>query len=157
MPPSAFLALMASAAQACHRATGIPASFTLAQAALESSWGARCPGNNLFGIKADAAWKGATVDVPTHEVVNGQRIAITAKFRAYPSWAECMTDHAAFFKANRRYRDCFLETTGEGWARAVAKAGYATDPNYAASLIAVMGNRPGGRNLAQFDLLADGA
>ena len=77
MPPSAFLALMVGPAQACQRATGIPASFTLAQAALESGWGARCPGNNLFGIKADKAWKGPTVDVPTHEVVKGQRVAIT--------------------------------------------------------------------------------
>jgi flagellum-specific peptidoglycan hydrolase FlgJ len=152
MPPSAFLALMASAAQACQRATGIPASFTLAQAALESSWGQDAPGNNLFGVKADRGWKGPTVDVPTHEVVNGQRIAITDKFRRYDSWAACMVDHAAFFKVNPRYAACFRETTGEGWARAVAKAGYATDPDYAAKLIATMGNRPGGRNLAQYDV-----
>jgi flagellum-specific peptidoglycan hydrolase FlgJ len=39
-----------------------------------------------------------------------------------------MVDHAAFFKANARYAACFKEKTGEGWARAVAKAGYATDP-----------------------------
>lgn len=154
MPPSAFLALMVGPAQACQRATGIPASFTLAQAALESGWGARCPGNNLFGIKADKAWKGPTVDVDTHEVIKGQRVAITDKFRAYPSWAACMLDHAAFFKANPRYRDCFKQTTGEGWARAVAAAGYATDPNYAKLLIDVMGNRPGGRNMAQYDVPA---
>jgi len=154
MPPSAFLALMVGPAQACQRATGIPASFTLAQAALESGWGARCPGNNLFGIKADKAWKGPTVDVATHEVVRGQRVAITDKFRAYPSWEACMVDHAAFFKANPRYAACFRETTGEGWARAVAAAGYATDPDYAKLLIDVMGNRTGGRNMAQYDLPA---
>jgi len=147
MPPSAFLAMMVGPAQACQRATGIPASLILAQAALESGWGVRCPGNNLFGIKADKAWKGPTVDVPTHEVIKGKRIAITDKFRAYASWADSMKDHARFFQVNKRYRDCFKETTGEGWARAVAKAGYATDPNYASLLISIMR----GRKMAQYD------
>lgn len=50
MNPQAFLDLMVPAAQACHARTGIPASFTLAQAALESSWGRATPGFNLFGI-----------------------------------------------------------------------------------------------------------
>jgi flagellar protein FlgJ len=146
--------MMVKPAQACQRATGIPASFILAQAALESAWGSRCPGNNLFGVKADKAWKGPTVDVPTHEVIKGQRIAITGKFRAYASWAECIADHATFFEANPRYSACFRESTGEGWARAVAAAGYATDPAYAKLLIDVMGNRPGGRNMAQYDVPA---
>jgi hypothetical protein len=34
----------------------------------------------------------------------------------------------------------------------VAAAGYATDPNYASLLISVMGNRPCGRNMAQYDV-----
>lgn len=37
-------------------------------------------------------------------------------------------------------------------ARALAGAGYATDPDYADKLIAVMGNRPGGRKMAQYDV-----
>jgi flagellar protein FlgJ len=141
--------MLAQAAQDCQRKTGIPASLTLAQAALESSWGARAPGNNLFGIKADPSWKGATVPILTHEVVNGQRVAITARFRAYASLAESLVDHAEFFLRNQRYRRCFAETTGEGWARAVAAAGYATDPGYADKLISIMR----GRDLARFDQL----
>ena len=148
MPPSAFIGIMTQAAQDCQRKTGIPASFTLAQAALESGWGSRCPGNNLFGVKADRSWKGPTVDVPTHEVIKGVRVAVVDKFRAYSSWEECMVDHAKFFRDNRRYASCFRETTGEGWARAVAAAGYATDPNYASLLISVMR----GRNMAQYDV-----
>jgi flagellar protein FlgJ len=147
MPPSAFLGMLAQAAQDCQRKTGILASITLAQAALESSWGARAPGSNLFGIKADTAWKGPTVDVPTHEVIHGQSVAITTKFRAYSSWLESMIDHAQFLLKNPRYAACFKETTGAGWARAVAKAGYATDPDYADKLIAIMRDR----NLAFYD------
>lgn len=148
MPPTSFIAMLLAGAQECQRATGIPASVTIAQAALESGWGERVRGNNLFGIKADKAWKGKTVDVPTHEVIKGQRVFVVDKFRAYNSWAECVMDRARFLKANPRYAKCFRETTGEGWARAMAAAGYATDPAYAEKLISVMR----GRKMAQYDV-----
>lgn len=148
MPPSAFLALLVGPAQACQRATGVPASITLGQAALESGWGKKCPGNNLFGIKADRSWKGPTVDFTTREHINGKDIVIVDTFRAYPSWLDSMVDHAQFLVKNRRYAGCFKETTSDGWARAVAAAGYATDPDYAGELIAVMH----GRKMAQYDV-----
>lgn len=147
MKPEAFLDMLIGPARECQRLTGIPASFTLAQAALESSWGARAPGCNLFGIKADKGWKGAVTLVATHEVINGQRVALTDQFRCYRTWDECLADRAAFFRRNPRYADCFKESTGGGWARAVAKAGYATDPEYAEKLIAIMY----GRNMTRFD------
>ncbi|MDN4036808.1 glycoside hydrolase family 73 protein [Massilia sp. YIM B02443] len=149
MPPSAFINLLLPAAQRVHREHGIPASVTIAQGALESGWGARAPGNNLFGIKADPAWKGKTVDIRTHEYVAGRRVDIVAKFRAYASIDDCIADRARFLKANPRYAPCFREVTGEAWARALQKAGYATDPKYAESLIAVMR----GRNMSQYDNL----
>lgn len=148
MNPTDFIKALLPAAKACQKATGVPASVTLAQGALESGWGERAPGNNLFGIKADSSWKGSTISFPTTEYINGKKVSATLKFRAYPDWAGSMLDHAAFFHDNPRYHACFSEKTGEGWARALAKAGYATDPNYAASLIAVMK----GRNMAQYDL-----
>jgi flagellum-specific peptidoglycan hydrolase FlgJ len=147
MKPADFIAKILPAAQASHAATGIPASFTIAQAALESAWGEKAPGNNLFGIKANKAWTGAVTEFATHEVINGQRIAITDKFRAYPSWRESINDHADFFRKNPRYAACFKEISGAGWARAVAAAGYATDPSYAKLIISIIG----GRNLQQYD------
>lgn len=148
MSPADFLDQLLLGARTCQRTSGIPVSFTLAQAALESAWGTRAPGNNLFGMKADPAWKGSTVDVATHEVIAGKSVAITAKFRAYSTWADCLADHARFYLDNPRYAPAFRETTGEGWARAVAKAGYATDPAYADKLIAIIR----GRNLSRFDI-----
>lgn len=149
MLPQDFIKKILPAAQACQRATGVPASVTIAQAALESGWGERAPGNNLFGIKADAAWKGATTSFPTTEYIAGEKVALTLNFRSYPDWSGSVVDHAAFFHANPRYHGCFSEATGEGWARALAKAGYATDPNYAAALIAVMR----GRRMEQYDVV----
>lgn len=152
MSPSEFLDQVVPAARACHRATGIPASFTLAQAALESAWGASQlakRGFNLFGVKADAAWQGPTISMDTAEVYNGKRVMVPARWRQYPSWIACLTDRALFFRKNHRYADCFKETTGEGWCRTVAAAGYATDPNYANKIIGIIR----GRNLTRFDNL----
>ena len=149
MKPQDFLDMLAPPAQACQRTSGIPASFTLAQAALESGWGAKAPGCNLFGIKADKLWKGPVVMVSTHEVIAGKRIGIDDAFRCYKNYGEALADRAAFFKRNPRYAKCFAETTGHGWARAVAAAGYATAPNYADILIAVMD----GRNMTRYDTL----
>jgi flagellum-specific peptidoglycan hydrolase FlgJ len=152
MAPQEFLDTLLPAAQACQRKTGIPASFTLAQAALESAWGASKlakQGCNLFGVKADKSWTGSVLEMPTYEYVKGQRITVIAKWRSYPDWLACMLDRAEFFRKNPRYTACFKQTAGEGWARAVAAAGYATDPEYANKLCSVIR----GRNLARFDHL----
>lgn len=153
MPPSAFLGMLAQAAQDCQRRTGIPASITLAQAALESGWGQRAIGNNLFGIKADRSWTGPTVSFPTTEHLSGKDVHLTDKFRRYSSWLESMVDHARFLLANPRYAPCFKQTTGIGWASALQAAGYATDPDYADKLIATIK----ARNLQFYDQLPPGA
>lgn len=152
MTPAAFLDLLVPAARECHRITGIPASVTLAQAALESGWGASKlakQGRNLFGVKADRSWKGETVEMPTREVIRGKEIRVMAKWRAYPTWAASMLDRAAFLKRMPRYAKCFQHTTAPDWCRELQAAGYATDPEYAALLMKIID----GRNLTRFDNL----
>lgn len=151
-----FVSRMLPAAQRASQASGVPAQLIMAQAALESGWGKReiraedgKTSFNLFGIKADKGWKGPVTVFPTHEVINGERIAIDDQFRAYRTFGECLADRAEFFRRNPRYAKCFLEDTGHGWARAVARAGYATDPTYADKLIQIMD----GRNMTRFDNL----
>lgn len=51
MDPLLFIERIAPMAMVNMRIYGILASVTIAQAALESGWGAHAPGNNLFGIK----------------------------------------------------------------------------------------------------------
>lgn len=147
MTPEQFIAAIAPAARTCMKATQIPASFSVAQAALESSWGARCPGFNLFGIKADPSWKGPVVLVPTHEVVNGKSVPVTAKFRAYADWLGSIEDHAQFLLTNPRYKGAFAYTSGATFAMAIAACGYATDPQYGTKLVSIIK----GRNLSALD------
>ena len=141
MKPEDFIALIGPAAQACHKSTGVPASITVSQAALESGWGESGltkTAKNLFGIKADSLWRGETVTFDTKEFIRGQWVVVPAKWRKYPSWQASVEDHAAFLKRNPRYQPCFACQTADAFVRALAKAGYATDPAYADKVIAVM-------------------
>lgn len=119
------------------KSLGIPISFMLAQAALESSWGKSelaTRANNLFGVKADDSWKGATWDCETLEYVDGKPVKVVAKWRLYSGVLESMKDHVKFLRENPRYAEAFKHPDGQGFARAIARAGYATDPKYADKL-----------------------
>lgn len=136
-----------------EKKTGISHLFTLAQAALESGWGERGIGNNFFGIKA-------AKDTPankkqlfkTTEVLNAPNLGykfpqvmsiyqlpsgkykyeVKDWFRKYDTPEECFTDHAQFFFRNKRYTKALLvKVDPYKFAEEVAKAGYATAPNYA--------------------------
>ncbi len=150
MKPQEFIDQIAKAAQAVAKQSGVPASLSIAQAALESGWaesGLAKTGNNLFGIKADSRWRGETLTLPTKEFIKGQWVVVPAKWRKYASWQASIDDHAAFLKQNQRYAPCFSCLTAEAFVRALAKAGYATDPLYADKVIGVMNKH----NLISFD------
>ena len=148
MSPNDFIATLLPGAIACRDATGVPAGATLAQAACESAWGSKAPGNNLFGIKADAAWAGPTVSFLTHEDLDGRWVEITAAFRAYPDFAASLVDHGRFLRANPRYDACFATCNSLAFAKAIAAAGYATAPNYGETLCAIIDVH----RLQQYDL-----
>lgn len=123
MSPADFIAAMLPGARQCRQATGVPVGVTLAQAACESAWGAKAPGNNLFGIKADASWRGPITEFLTHEELNGRWIEITGRFRAYPDFAASLVDHGRFLRDNPRYAACFASGNSLEFALAVPAAG----------------------------------
>ncbi|MEW5943547.1 MAG: flagellar assembly peptidoglycan hydrolase FlgJ [Pseudomonadota bacterium] len=128
------------------RALGIPPHFLIGQAALESGWGQReiraadgSASHNLFGIKAGKDWSGAVVEAPTTEYVNGTPRQKLEKFRAYASYAESFQDYAALLRGNPRYAGLFGQTSdAAGFAQALQRAGYATDPLYADKLTRIL-------------------
>jgi len=139
--PSEFIMRLTPGAVASAKATGVPASISIAQAALESAWGESGlakMGNNLFGIKADSLWRGPTLTMNTKEFIKGQWVVVPALWRKYPSWQASIDDHPAFLKRNPRYKACFTCTSAPAFAKALAQAGYATDPEYANKLIVLM-------------------
>lgn len=138
----AFMERNAAAARAAEAETGIPAAFLLGQAAHESGWGQReirhadgSSAHNLFGIKAGASWKGATADSTTTEYVGGVPRKLTQRFRAYDTPEESFRDYARLMKDSARYSQVLADASSvEGFAQGLQKAGYATDPAYAAKL-----------------------
>jgi flagellar protein FlgJ len=141
-----FLARHADAARAAEARTGIPATFMVSQAAHETGWGRReianadgTPSFNLFGIKAGPGWKGKVAEVTTTEVVDGTPRKVTARFRAYDSYAESFADYAKLMTTSPRYSQVAAHaTSAQGFAQGLQRAGYATDPAYADKLTRVI-------------------
>ena len=128
-------------AQEVAAATGVPAQFLVAHAALETGWGKHeirsadgSPTYNLFGIKAGSNWQGATVDAKTTEFVNGVAQPSREKFRVYSSYAEAFRDYASLLGNNSRFASVLGQKDGVEFARSLQKSGYATDPMYADKL-----------------------
>jgi peptidoglycan hydrolase FlgJ len=140
-----FVRAVMPAAQAAGRELGVDATTIVAHAALETGWGKSIPkagdgrlSFNLFGIKAGSSWTGEHMRAATHEFQDGRMQASTAQFRAYDSPEQGLSDYAQFLQSNPRYAAAL--GTGddvEAFGKALQRAGYATDPNYAIKLAAV--------------------
>lgn len=141
-----FILKHQAAAQEAQASTGMAASHILGQAALESGWGKHeirmkdgTPSHNLFGIKATASWKGKVAEVTTTEYIGGVAHKVTAKFRAYDSYADAFKDHARLLSQSPRYSQTVAQAdTASSFAKGLQKAGYATDPAYADKLTQVI-------------------
>lgn len=113
-----------------------------AQWAVESGWGAKESGrNNFFGIKAKPGQPGTVRR--TREVLNGRTVYINDRFADYNSLEEGIAARVAFTKQNKRYTNSgyFAARTPFEAAQALQRGGYATDPNYANSLAAIIKGR----------------
>lgn len=113
----------------------IPASITLAQGILESSSGNSefaKKSNNHFGIKCHIGWEGDQISHDDDE--KGEC------FRKYNDPIISFKDHSLFLTSRSRYEKLFKLESNDyvSWARGLKQAGYATDKNYPAKLIALI-------------------
>ena len=135
MTPQEFIESIASAAVDSAKRTKIPASFTIAEGALESGWGTSGlykEARNIFGVKVYPSWNRDVLCMPTKECIEGRWETVDAKWCKYDSYLDCIDDHARFLCNEPRYTACFAHPySGIEFAIEVQKAGYATDPDYA--------------------------
>ncbi len=137
-----FVQKMLPHAQAAAEKLGVSVRAVLAHAALETGWGRHMPraangasSNNLFGIKAGASWDGAKARVATTEYENGVAVRRVDNFRAYESPTAAFNDYADLIAGNPRYATALGHGDNvRGFASALQRSGYATDPSYAAKL-----------------------
>lgn len=159
LAPKDFVAKYLPYALQTQKKTKISAVAILAQAALESGWGEKAPGNMFFGVKAKASDPASKRQlVTTTEYLNSpdlghlfpQVLAIEQVatkrwkyrvkdwFRKYRTAKGSFDDHANFFLANKRYAEALkVGTDPIAFFQEIAKAGYATSPIYFETLTKV--------------------
>lgn len=122
--------------------TGVPAELTAAQCCLESGYLKHAPGNNAFGMKFVASRHKQFRELMTTEVEKGVKVRKSQKFAVFDSLEDAFLDHnrlitnpkKAYAEAWARYQqDRNLVPLVKGVA-----AKYATDPEYANKILAII-------------------
>jgi flagellum-specific peptidoglycan hydrolase FlgJ len=128
---------------------GVPTSVIIGVSSHESDWGRSAlsaTDNNYFGFKCkkDSGYGTIAInchDYPTQEVANGALHTIVASFRVYKSQQDSIRDYAHLLSTMPRYKTAMtFAANPDQFITEVAKAGYATDPAYATSIITRMSN-----------------
>jgi len=155
---SDFVAKYYPYALASEKQSEISAKAVLAQSALETGWVRVIKGNMMFGVKAKASTplnkkqllttteylKSENVKFPEIISVTKQsnglyKYVVKDWFMKYESPKESFDDHADFFKRNPRYSEALkVKSDSNKFVEAIAKAGYATDPNYVNTLKSII-------------------
>lgn len=139
-----FINEIAPLAQNAQKKYHVLSSITLGQACLESDWGQSGLSqkyHNLFGIKAYG--NVPTIKLDTQEYENGEWITIKGEFRVYDSYAASVNGHSELFTEGTTWNPNQYESVLKAKdyitaAKAVQSSGYATDPDYADKLIAII-------------------
>jgi flagellar protein FlgJ len=158
----AFVAKVWPQAEKVGRELGVDPRAIVAQAALETGWGRSTirgdvgqtgTANNYFGIKATGGWRGASVSTDTQEFAQGAFRTERAAFRAYDGVEQSFADYAALLKKNPRYAAALGAGSDiRGFAQALQRGGYATDPSYARKIESIATGPTLERALARLDI-----
>ncbi len=141
-----FIEALYPHAKAASEQLGTDPKAIIAQAAVETGWGKfiihDAKGNsshNLFGIKANPSWEGKQTVVDTLEFEGGIAKKHKATFRAYESIKEAVHDYVNFIQSQPRYQQAVANGADtQSYFSELQSAGYATDPNYADKIMAVL-------------------
>lgn len=140
MTPENFISMIGPAARRVCLAYNLPASVCIAQAAIESGWGASVIGNyNYFGRKAVSG--DASEAHVTQEYINGHYVDTVANFKSYESLDDAIEDWCILIREEPAYART-AAVWDRGWnltdfVNALAPV-YATDPNYAGKVLSTI-------------------
>ena len=151
-------------------ASGILASVTIAQSALESGFGTTdlaINANNLGGMKCDlsgntwtTAWDGVSKYYKNtkEQRKDGTWYTVHAAFRKYPDWGTYIKDHSLYLvgamkeKNKKRFAGLVGEKDPRKAIQIIKDGGYATDNIYVNKVMSII-NR---YNLTQYDKVVSG-
>ena len=138
-----FINRVGKVAQRFQTVVGLPPSLVTAMAINETGWGSSelsTHANNYFGIKAEVGEGTAgRILYDTQEVIDGRVVVVRANFRAYRSLDESVQDLGTFLHQNSRYDSLWARADNpRASAVVLARAGYATDPEWPDKLIGLI-------------------
>ncbi len=143
--PKDFVEALWPHARRAAQRLGVPPDVLVAQAALETGWGQHMitdatgrPSHNLFGIKATGGWQGRQASVSTLEFINGVPERRREPFRVYAGIAESFDDYVEIIEHRPRYAPARDASNSRDYARGLQAGGWATDPDYAAKIMAIV-------------------
>lgn len=159
LSPKDFVTAFMPYAKETEAKSGISAIAILAQAALESGWNKASSGWMFFGVKDTDGINGNEQLLTTTEysrrndlkfpviisvtpvLRNGEKYykyIVKDYFRKYNTPEQCFTYHTNFFFKNPRYKTALaVKSDPYKFIDEIAKAGYATAPDYATLLKSV--------------------
>ena len=139
-----FIAELYPAAHRVSQEADLSLEFILAQAARESDWGRNIPpgSHNIFSLRAGTDWVGLRQAQDETQVVDGRVATSSQMFRVYASFDDALRDQLRTLREDLGVTAAGLFDEGvrgdvRREARALQRAGYATDSRYAEQLIAV--------------------
>lgn len=138
-----------------EKETGIPALAIMAQAALESAWGNKAIGNNIFGIKykkGDLLYREVLTteyssnentykDYESKTWIPGLKLwkfKVWQKFADYNTPLDAFRAHSRLLLSQRYIGALKWKYSPLRYLIAVWRAGYATDPNYGKKMSAMI-------------------
>ena len=148
-----FIKKIGKLAKEDMKRSGVLASVTIAQAILESGFGTSqlaLEGNNLFGMRATlsgntwkSAWDGKTYSIKTFEYLNGNKVTMTAAFRAYANYAASVRDHSDYLTGAKngtelRYKGIAGNKSYLKTIQIIKQGGYATAPTYVSTVVRII-------------------
>ncbi|MEZ5089586.1 MAG: glucosaminidase domain-containing protein [Micropruina sp.] len=140
-----YIARAAEAAKASKKLYGVPRAVTIAQSILESGWGRSglsAKQEQLLRHQMQRPGQPLSAGLRLAEVVRvreGKKKKYVSRFRIYSSMERSFLDHGRLLNRADRYNAAFRYTKDpDRFIREVHKAGYATDPKYATSVINLM-------------------
>lgn len=143
--PKDFVKSILPAAKLFAQQLGVDPKLLVAQAIHETGWGKSIntteqggSSYNLFNIKGGSQYNKNQSYITTTEYIEGKPVKVKEPFRDYASFEESFQDYVSLIKHNERYHEALSRSADpEQYMAALQQAGYATDPNYAAKVLAI--------------------
>lgn len=138
-----FVKSIAPTAKTIAASADLYASIMIAQATLESGYGASklaVEANNLFGLKTNNNWTGDVYEISSLEYdSNNNPYYEVSKFKKFHSLEECLTEYTKHWSQSPWYENYYKgikksDSTSYKSALKAIEGKYATDPNYITKL-----------------------